>query len=59
MSSLGFPEIFVLILPIAVYGVMIYCVWKFYGLLSKINDNVAGIREAIERNGRGGPELPV
>ena len=59
MSAFGFPEIFVLILPVAVYGVMIYCVWRFYRLISNINDNVAGIREAIERNGRGGPDLPV
>jgi len=60
MRSIGFPEILVIgFVPIAVYGVLIYCVWKFYRLLSRINDNIAGIREAIARNGPSGPDLSV
>jgi uncharacterized membrane protein len=35
---------------LVVYCVVFFCVWKFYQILSKINDNVAGIRRAVERN---------
>jgi hypothetical protein len=30
------------------YAVVIFCVWKFYEVLSRINDNLAGIRRAID-----------
>jgi len=40
-------------------GGIFFCVWKFYQVLSKINDNIAGIREAIARNGPSGPDLSV
>lgn len=35
------------------YGLMFFAicfvVWKFYQILSKINDNIAGIKQALER----------
>jgi hypothetical protein len=45
--SIGLSELFVLLL---LWGIPIFCIWKFYQMLSKINDNVAGIRRAVERN---------
>ena len=55
MSSIGLPE-FLFIIPFAVigllfYSVLFFCIWKFYQMLSKINDNLAGIRRAAEQNG--------
>ena len=52
------------VLPIAFVGILFYggiffCVWKFYQVLSKINDNIAGIRQAIERNGRSESNGPL
>jgi hypothetical protein len=32
------------------YGFVLVCLWKFYQILSKINDNLTGIRQAVERN---------
>ena len=41
------PELLIgLVFP----GLIVFCLWKFYQLLSKINDNIAGIRQALERN---------
>jgi hypothetical protein len=43
----------VLLLGLFLYGLMFFViffvVWKFYQILSKINDNIAGIRQALER----------
>jgi hypothetical protein len=55
MNNIGLPEIVVMLMSVAIYGLILLCVWKFYQLLSKINDNLSGIRQAIERNGAGGP----
>jgi hypothetical protein len=32
------------------YGFILVCLWKFYQIISKINDNLTGIRQAVERN---------
>ena len=42
------------LIPAALYGllagvVVFFTVWKFYRMLSSINENLAGIRRAIER----------
>jgi hypothetical protein len=63
MRGLGLPEVFMLV-PMALLGllyngVIVYAIWKFYHLLSKMNDNIDGIRQALERNGRSGPGGPV
>jgi len=41
-----------LMVPALLYGALyivavFFCVWKFYQMLSKINDNLAGIERAI------------
>jgi hypothetical protein len=56
MRSIALPEVFVILL---LWGIPIFCVWKFYQILSKINDNVAEIRRAVERNGATPPIEPV
>jgi hypothetical protein len=52
MHSTGLPELFAIV-PIAVMGllfcgVVFFGIWKFYKLLSKMNDNLVGIRRAVE-----------
>jgi hypothetical protein len=50
MAPVGVAEFFTVgFFGVALYGVVLYCVWKFYQILSKINDNIAGIRQAVER----------
>ena len=60
MRSIGFPEVVAVlagVLGLCVYAVMFFVVWKFYQLLGNISENIAGIRQAMERNGRTG--LPL
>jgi hypothetical protein len=38
------------ILGILYYGVLFFCIWLFYPMLSKINDNLAAIHRAIGRS---------
>lgn len=33
---------------VLLFTVMLFCTWKFYQLLSKMNDNLVGIRRAVE-----------
>ena len=47
-------------LPVAIllalfYGLIFFCIWKFYQVLSRINENLVGIRQALEQSGRPGP----
>ena len=49
MGSIGMPEVLA-VLGLAAYGVMFFVVWKFYQVLSNINQNIAGIKRAIEQN---------
>ena len=44
------------LLGLLFYGAIFFCVWKFYELVSKINDNLAGIREALELRPAKAPE---
>ncbi|HEY1493765.1 MAG TPA: hypothetical protein VGF49_04450 [Candidatus Solibacter sp.] len=53
MRSVGLPELMVAlggIVAIGFYGVMFFVLWKFYQVLSNINQNIAGIKRAIEQN---------
>jgi hypothetical protein len=53
MRSVGLPELMVAlggIVAIGFYGVMFFVLWKFYQVLSNINQNIAGIKSAIEQN---------
>ncbi len=52
MRSLRLPEL-VLNIPIAIFavsfsGAVCFSIWKIYQLLTKINDNLTRIRQAIE-----------
>ena len=47
--SVGMPEVFA-ILGVAAYGVMFFVIWKFYQVLSHINQNIAGIKRVMEQN---------
>ncbi len=49
MPSVGLPEVFA-VLGVAIYGVMFFVLWKFYQVFSNINQNIAGIKRAIEQN---------
>jgi len=40
---------FGLILYGLMFFVIFFIVWKFYQVLSRINDNIAGIRQVLER----------
>jgi uncharacterized membrane protein len=51
MPALGVPEFMVLLFMFLVYGVSFFVIWKFYRILSRMNDNLSGIREAIDRHG--------
>lgn len=42
-SSAPLIAFFALVMGVAYYGILIYVVWKFYQMLSKINDNVVAI----------------
>jgi hypothetical protein len=50
MRGLGFPELFAVFLMLFVYGLVLFVVWKFYNVLSRMNDNLTGIRQALERS---------
>jgi hypothetical protein len=45
------------------YGLMffgiLFVIRKFYQILSRINENVAGIRQALERNDPGRASAPA
>jgi hypothetical protein len=55
MRALGFPELFFMFFMFFVYGVAIFVVWKFYQILARMNDNLSGIRRAVERSGNPPP----
>jgi hypothetical protein len=47
-----------ILLGLLFYGLVFFCIWKFYEMLSKINDNIAGIRQALNRNASNPPAAP-
>ena len=50
VGLVGFPMIaLVLFFYGLMFFVIFFVIWKFYQILSKINDNIAGIRQALER----------
>ena len=50
MRSIGLPELFFIIgvMGLLFSGLIVFCIWKFYYMLSKMNDNLVGIRRAVE-----------
>jgi hypothetical protein len=51
MQLNGIPSEFfpIALIGLLQYGFLCFCIWKFYQMLGKINDNIAGVRQAIER----------
>lgn len=45
MGSLGFPEVLVLS---SIWLIPALILWKFYQVLSRIADNLAGIRQTLD-----------
>jgi hypothetical protein len=62
MTTVG-PQFLLAFVPMVLmgllfYGAIFYCLWKFYQKLSQMNDNLAGIRRALEYGGPNRPSLP-
>jgi len=47
MRSLDFPGLVVFLLSIGFYVLVAFVLWKFYQILSKINENIAAIRQVL------------
>ena len=56
MPGLGFAMIPLLLLGLLYYAFVLFCIWKFYQMLSSINDNLAGINRTIAGIARSGAE---
>ncbi len=53
MQSIGLPEVLVgvgTVLRTVFYGVAFVALWKFYQMFAKINENIAGIRQALQKS---------
>lgn len=54
MRSLGFPELVVAlfggVIGVGFYALLFFALWKFYQIFSKINENIAGIRQVLDRS---------
>jgi hypothetical protein len=53
MRTVGLGEVMVAfagIVGICFYGAVFFAVWKFYQMLEKINGNIAGIRQVLEKD---------
>jgi hypothetical protein len=49
MVGIGYPEGILLgLFMLALYGFLFWIVWKFYSVLSRMNENLTGIRRALE-----------
>jgi hypothetical protein len=56
MTSIGFPELLLVfggLIGFAFYAVIFFILWKFYQMFVKINDNIAGIGQPLERTVSG------
>ena len=48
MHSLSLPEFFA-VMGLLLCAAVFFSVWKLYKMLSKMNDNLVGIRQAVEK----------
>jgi hypothetical protein len=55
-NSLALTMIPAVLVGLLYYVVLFFCVWKFYQMLSRINNNLAGIRQALVRGALKPPE---
>ena len=54
MRDIGLPELMAIfggVAAVVFYGLIFFVLWKFYQMFSRINENIAGIKEALNRNG--------
>ena len=47
MRSLDFPGLVVFLLSIGFYALVAFVLWKFYQIFSKINENIAALRQVL------------
>jgi hypothetical protein len=38
------------VIGIGFYALLFFALWKFYQMFSKINENIAGIRQVLDRS---------
>ena len=57
MGSLGVSEAVVLLIPIALYGVALWILWKFYHAFAKIGDELSESKTLLQDR-LGGTERP-
>ncbi len=53
MRSIGMGELLAVlasVVGLAFYAFVFFIFWRFYQLLEKISENVAGIRQALEKD---------
>jgi len=56
MGPVHLSALFTAVVGLGFYGLIIFVIWKFYQILSKINDNLGEIKQAIAGNPVSGPE---
>jgi len=56
MPGFGFAVIPFVLLGLLYYVFVLFCIWKFYQMLSSINDNLAGINRTIAGIARSSAE---
>ena len=44
----GFPEL-AIFLGIAVYGIVLWIIWKFYGVLARIGEELGEIKTVLQQ----------
>ena len=50
MRLSGISEVLLVLMMLGIYGVGAWVVWKFYRVLSRINESLMDIGRAIERS---------
>ena len=58
MAQTGMPYFAFLLVPLLIYVVIGFVVWKFYQMISKISDDLSEIKTLLERRD-GSPALEV
>jgi hypothetical protein len=48
MRTVGFPEL-LLLLPLAFYGLTLWILWKFYGVLARIGEELGEIKTVLQQ----------
>ena len=48
MQTIGFPEL-VVFLGFAVYGIVLWILWKFYQAIARIGEELGGIKTILQQ----------